>query len=482
MKLLFASMPTYTVHLCERQAYWHRVRRLGADRISEIVSGIRPPTGKKSICRGLWLIASEAKRIGHDVRWLDIPPDKLDIPVEDLVWAEQLWLYAMTPTIGNCLRLATYAKTINANITVFLGGPHTRYLFEETLRDNKQIDFVESSTSSSSIVAEGIVDATRIPGIAYCNGDNIVANCPEYPDTYSERVDPSLLPMSLDSYYINMSSSQGCIRTCAFCLDGQVPLRLREMSEVKDELKVINESVGKDGFIHFFDASIWALPNRCMDLAKFIASSTVIRALSCDLGVQPIRDDILRTLRLARMRSVAIGFESCDDNVLNFVSKNGTFKERVEIAKHIRALMPSTIIKAYWLLGLPGSTKNTLKDELAGIRYVLEECIVDLVSAKLFVPYPGTIFFERSNEYDLKLVRNYGMFDRFSLPPVCFPLCVGSDYLAEILLECEQLIAECYANRLGMTHQQIALSEKVPLRYNGSLYISKVAAGVNRLL
>ena len=473
MRLLFASMPTYRVALNERQAYWHRVRRIGADMISEVVCGFSPPNCKKSLCRGLWLIASEAKKAGHDVRWFDIPPDGSSIPLKDLAWAEQLWLYAMTPTLAHCLRLAALAKKINSGITVFLGGPHTRYLMEETLHCNNQIDFAEFSPSPAAIVAEYINDAVRIPGIAYRSNGKVKVNPSEYPKIYSERVDPSVLPLPLDAYYINTSSSQGCGQTCDFCLEGQVPLRLREMDDMKQELKTLSKALGTHGIIHFFDTSLWAIPKRCLELTEFITNSTMIRALSCDLEARAIRHDLLYALRSARVRFIALGFESCNDNILKCIGKDGTFKERLDVAMHVRTAMPSTTIKAYWLLGLPGSTKSTLKEELAGIRYVLEESIVDLVSAKLFVPYPGLRYYERPHEYGLELTRDYSMYDRFSLPPACFPSSVGRDYLAKILLECEQLVAECYANRLGFTHEQIAASGKAPQRYNGSLYFSR---------
>lgn len=473
MRLLFVSIPTYQVVLSSQHAFWHRVRRLCADRIYQAVTGSLPTTGKKSLCRGLWLLASEASRAGHDVRWIDVPPNRLSVLKEDLVWAEQIWLYAMTPTVPHCLHVAELAKKVNANVTVLLGGPHTRYLFEETLQKHPQLDFVEAYSALAQDVALHVSNAAHIPGIAYRDATGIKVNDSEFPKIYSETVCPSVLPSPLASYYVNTSSSRGCNRTCSFCVEGREPLRLRQIEEVKDELKMLNRELGENAPIHFFDASLWAMPDRCMQIAEFIAKSTSIPLISCDLEAQPISDNVLHALANARVHAISIGFESCDNDVLRCVAKNGTFEQRIEIAKYVREAMPSTVIKAYWLLGLPGSSLRTLNSELTGIRYVLEEGIVDLVSAKLFVPYPGTHFFEKPDENGLKLTREFEMFDRFFLPPACCPSCMHPDDLARVLLECEQLVAKCYADRLGVTYQSIAATTNSPRRYNGPLYIRK---------
>ena len=198
MNLLFASMPTYGVTLDFEQSYWNRARRLGADLVFERVSGALPPAGKKSLCRGMWVIASAAKRAGHSIRWVDLSVDSPMIAREDSAWADQIWLYAMTPTVEECLRLARGAKHTNPSITTILGD-HTRCLFEETLEENPEIDFVEAATSSVELIIEQIRAPSRIPGFAFMVDGRVVVNEARYGKMYSDQIHPGVLPSPLET-------------------------------------------------------------------------------------------------------------------------------------------------------------------------------------------------------------------------------------------------------------------------------------------
>lgn len=471
MRLLFASIPTYHVTLGKEQAYWHRLRRVGADRVFEAVTGLVSPDGKVSLCRGLWLIASAAKRMGHECRWVDVPARKPHVSREALEWAEQLWMYAVTPTFPICADMAKQGKLVNPNLNVFVGGPHTRHLAEPSLLDHPEIDFIEAVVATPDTLAALVNEPKAMPGIAWAENGIVRINHSISTMPYHDVGDPTVLGKALSEYYINTAISRGCCRTCAFCLEGQVPLQLRSFPDVQQELLQLERHLGESGVVHFFDTSLWAVPQRCLELCEFIAAETSIQHFSCDIEARAIHDNVLMALAKARMRSVAIGFESCRDDVLNFVGKNGTYADRIAIAKHVRKLMPRTAIKAYWLLGLPGSTPESLEDELKGIKEVLDAGVVDLVSVKLFVAYPGTPFFSEPGAYGLEVEHDFRRFDRFSLPPVCWPVAVGRTRLSEFLVRAERTVAECYASRLGISLSEIANSGAEPKRYNGPLYV-----------
>lgn len=471
MKLLFASIPTYQVGLCERQAYWHRLRRLGADRVFEAVTGVVPPTGRISLCRGLWLIASAAAQRGHECRWVDILPDNSEVDDEVFAWADQLWMYAVTPTFPMCCEMARRGKSIKRHLRVFIGGPHTRHLVPQCLAGHPEIDYVEAHATAPELLAESVELPAEMPGIAWRDDGQITVNASRPLKDYRERVDPSVLGRRLDEYYINTATSRGCCRSCSFCLDGQAPFSVRSLADVQEELFLLDRHVGKTGAVHFFDSSLWTIPDRCIELCEFIATETSIAHFSCDLEARSVRKDVLMALSRARMRTVSIGFESCRDDVLSCVGKKGSFAERISIAREVRKRMPGTAIKAYWLLGLPGSTCESLRDELRVIKEVLDEGEVDLVSAKLFVPYPGTPFFSDPAAYGIQVDGNFGHYDRFRLPPVCWPTAVGRDVLSDILIEAEKTVAECYATRLGISVTDLNGVGQKPKRYNGTLYV-----------
>jgi len=242
------------------------------------------------------------------------------------------------------------------------------------------------------------------------------------------------------------------------------------MLNVTRELEQIERESDSGAIVHFFDSSLSANKERAFDLANFIIANISKVSFSCDLELSAIEDSLLRKLADAKFISVSIGFESADNGILKYMNKRGTFQDRIALAKQIRQAMPCTIIKAYWLLGLPGSTIQSLEKELESIKWLLESGTVDLVSGKLLVPYPGTQLFESPERFGIIVRKGYSQYDRYSIPPVSFPIEVGSEYLSETLIKCERLIANCYATRLNTSIQAIASPNQDPGRYNGSLY------------
>jgi len=473
MKLLFVNIPTYKIVINDEQAYWNKIKRICAEKILYKISEIQYEE-KKSLCRGLWIIASEAKKYGHDVKWIDIPSSLPNTDKSLFEWADQIWLYALTPTFNYCLQTVLEAKKVNPHIKTIIGGPHVQFLVEEILKKYTQIDYVEYKPSQASSIISVLDTPYLIPGLAYCQNGEIKKNRAKFDKNYFEYTDVSVLPSSFDEYHINISGSRGCPRNCSFCVDGKTTYLQRSIDDLKRELLLLDKTLKKRTIIHFFDTSIWIEPTRSVELLEFLTTKLNHHLYSCDIDAGKIRTDILQALSKANFRMISLGFESCDNEILNFVSKNGTFEDRIKLAQSIRREMPNTVIKAYWLLGLPGTTQQSLKKELDGIRYVLEENIVDLVSAKLFVPYPGTDFFTTPEKFDLTLVKDFNKFDRFCNPPICYPNIIGQKELGEALIECEKLIANIYLNKLGLSANEVYNSKITPKRYNGQLYIGKM--------
>jgi len=472
VKLLFLNVSTYRFSISKEHAYWNKIKRVCAEKIYTDVSGIEFQE-KRSICRGLWTIASEANKLGHEVKWIDVSPDLPQISSEFYKWADQVWLYAISPTFNYLKRQAQYAKTVNNSVDIVIGGPHVRYLFDEILQRYTAFDFVEHEQAQATAIASFIDTPRLIPGIAYKNKKGKLVKIPSsYSENYRETIEDSFLPKSIDKYHLNISSSRGCSRNCSFCLDGKIKYCKRELDDFKNELMHIDTISKKNDIVHLFDTSIWSDSKRCLEISDFIENNLCNNIYSCDLDTRDVKLEILKAMHNARIRAVSIGFESCVDEVLNYVSKNGSFNERLELATKVKNEMPKTIIKAYWLLGLPGSTKRSLNKELEGIKYVLKNKFVDLVSSKLFVPYPGTIFFNNPSSYNLVLDKDFEKFDRFHTPPVCYPKDVGKSYLGKILLESEKLIANQYCERLGLSPDSVFNNDEIPTRYNGNLYTS----------
>jgi len=475
MKLLFISIPAYQMPLQSRHARWHLVRRLGQDAVTAKVCPIEYQAGKKSLCRGLWTLASQAHHSGHEIRWRD--GESLDSQSlrADFRWADQLWLYAMTPTIDQCLNIAKEARKCNPNVEILLGGPHGSAMYKEILMYHPEIDVVCLGWQPAEEFMRYIEHPVSLPGCAIRVQNKIRINgFSKKSDVYTERVNPAILQSSLEEYYANVSTSVGCAFSCSFCVDGSSQLYGRNLDDLCEELALYESSFPEAAPVHFFD-TIFTLPKkRCLQICDLISQNTESTYFTCDIKAGTADRESLEALHRARFRFVAIGFETSIEGTLREVDKRQTFRQAVETARLVRKYMPSSAIKAYWLFGLPGTTKQTLQEDICAIEHLLKENIVDIVSPKLFVPYPGTVYHDSPEKFGLRIrTKNFAEYDRFRLPPVCYPNSVGPDILADALIRAEETVALSYAHRLGLSIEELSESAACPRRYNGSLYATQ---------
>lgn len=458
----------------KQHAFWHFARRTGQDAVTELVSPMRFTSGKKSICRGLWILASTGHSMGHEICWRDGEELCLSSLIEDFKWADQLWLYAMTPTITKCLTLAKKAKQINPHIKILLGGVHVSIKYHETFKLCPDIDVICKNKQPAHNLMKFVEDITLMPGCLVKIKDKIRLNKSIKYNEYNETVDPNILESSLQDYYINVSASTGCPFSCNFCMDGSEEFRKRNFDNLCNELLLYNSKLPQKTPIYFFDTIFTYPKDRCIKICKFISKNSTSNYFCCDIKTGTIDREVLTALYHARIRFISIGFETSIDKILQKANKKQSFKHSIDTANLIRKYMPYTAIKAYWLLGLPGTTTDTLRQDIESIKYLLEENIVDIVSPKLFVPYPGTNYYNEPDKHGLVFrTRNYAEYDRFRLPPVCYPKSVGKQKLSEALIIIEKTVAELYSRRLSISIKELVSSTNVPKRYNGPLYAKK---------
>ncbi|MCP4650471.1 MAG: radical SAM protein [PVC group bacterium] len=472
MNLLFINNPTYIVKLDKNQSVWHRARRISQDLLEESITSIQLPPNKISISRGLWLLASEAKQNGYNVRWNDIEITSKKRLIEDFKWADQLWIYVITPTLNSCLTLARTAKDINPNLKILMGGPHTFSVESDFLVENDFIDIVATSFQPSKTIMESQEYALKFPGSLH-NNNGIIVKYPNHNNKrYEEFIDPSVLNLGLNNYHINISTTFGCINSCKYCVSGLVPVKYRKIENIKDELKIYKRLLENKSLIHFSDSNFIGNNNYATEICKFIKNEVSSLTYSCDINGDNIQDDLLKLLSKSKFKYISIGFETSDNDVLKFNGKKNRFENNVKAALKIRKFLKNGVIKAYWLLGLPGSTVESLESDYKIIKFLLSENIVDVVSPKLFIPYPGTDYYKNPNNYGIVINTNdFSKYDRHNLPPICNPLGVEADLLANYLTEIDKLICQMYATRLNMGIDDIIKHKFIPKRYTGSLYI-----------
>ena len=119
-----------------------------------------------------------------------------------------------------------------------------------------------------------------------------------------------------------------------------------------------------------------------------IRKSKVLRngagvAWRASVGVNPHSVELFRLLRGAGCREISFGVESADDAVLEKVCRKGHFSDAEEAIANAHAA--DLKAKALIMVGLPGSTEETIRKDL---RFV-EEGEFDSVAVTVFTPLPG---------------------------------------------------------------------------------------------
>ena len=114
---------------------------------------------------------------------------------------------------------------------------------------------------------------------------------------------------------------------------------------------------------------------------------------------------------------VGLGFEDCCEDVLGLAGKENFFEKNVEAAMLIKKFSRKICVYAYWLFGLPGSTVDSLECNLQMISKLIRGDVIDIVSPKIFIPYPGTDFYTDPEKYLIEITsRNWDEYERRNPP------------------------------------------------------------------
>jgi radical SAM superfamily enzyme YgiQ (UPF0313 family) len=94
---------------------------------------------------------------------------------------------------------------------------------------------------------------------------------------------------------------------------------------------------------------------------------------------------------------LSFGIESGDQSVLNLMNKG------IKIANNIKAIQNAKeagiLTRALMMMGTPGETRETLYANMGFVELVKP----DMVSLKMFVPYPGTDIYHNPKKYNCRI-------------------------------------------------------------------------------
>jgi len=302
-----------------------------------------------------------------------------------------------TPTIDGDLQVLRQLKhNTTAKIAIF--GVHATYFADELIRED-YIDYVilNDPELPSLRIASG--DKERVEGVVYKSNEKIVHIPPKDRKISSFNI-PAWDLVDLEKYkipikkkkYVLVFTARGCPFGCTFCV---VPfyygkkIRVREISEIIEELKVVSRYVDEV----FFHTDLFTFKkDYVVKLCEEIIREKINIRWICNSRVDTFDREMAKIMKKAGCWMVSFGIESGSQEVLDLCQKKITLdqsRKAVQIARE-----EGLISIGHFVLGTPGETPDTIRQTL----HFSKELDPDFAEFYIATPFPGSHLFEKVKE------------------------------------------------------------------------------------
>jgi len=302
-----------------------------------------------------------------------------------------------TATANASSRIADTIKKSFPHLPLVAGGPHISLCSEEFLRENRSFDF--------GIVGDGEVplaaltrslthhetDLGHVRGLCYHRNGTFVRNASGVGSEITRLAYPDFDPivdMDFQDFRYPLLTSRGCPYGCIFCCVGAISgkkWRPREPEDVVGELIAAKQKYQITSFEIMDDNCTFDVA-RAKALCRLLIKKKLRLDWWCHNGVRADKLDreLLRLMKRAGCRSIAIGVETGDENVFKGINKGETLADITRAVKMIQGAGLQCV--GYFIVGLPGdsvaSTKKTVRFQ--------RSLNLSHFTYNIAIPYPGT--------------------------------------------------------------------------------------------
>jgi hopanoid biosynthesis associated radical SAM protein HpnJ len=319
-------------------------------------------------------------------------------------------------------------KDANPKLKVAFVGPPVTIEPEKSLHASKAIDFVVRREFDYQIAnyAKG-TPLEELPGVSYRKNGSIVNNpeggvienldeLPWVSKIYHRDLDfhKYNVPFLLNPF-VSFYTTRGCPAMCTFCLWPQTHSghrwRLRSSQDIANECRYVLENFPGLKEIFFDDDTFNYRKARtlelCAELKKLNFTWSCTSRVTTDY-------ETLKAMKDAGCRLLIVGYETGDAQILKNIKKGATVEMALRFTENCHKL--GLVIHADFIVGLPGETRDTLRNTIDFAKRVDAETIqVSIAHA-----YPGTEFYEYAKENNLVQIHMSDA-EGHQLPNVIYP-------------------------------------------------------------
>jgi len=346
--------------------------------------------------------------------------------------AEYIGISCNILTYNTALEIAKHAKAKGSY--VFLGGPYPTVLAKEILKNNSFIDSVIVGDGEGAILQ--ILKGERqdyISNLCYRNKNEIIQN-PINQSDINESVIPDYANLPLEKYFSNFRNRYGHYKPfhaslpiysikgckwrntkkggCVFCMIPHNGFRIKNKSNLINEIIYFNELYGVDSF--------WEVSDSFLDNFEFVEELIKLKRENIKTNFhiygrasQLLDKEKVRLLKEANIFEVFVGAESGDNDILNNINKGSTIEQTLKAIKNLKDVGIKTTVS--FVLGLPGETQKSLDTTLKFAEKISNFNNVFETSTSIMLPIPGSKAFELlkqkaviipSDKYDIEILKH----------------------------------------------------------------------------
>ena len=335
----------------------------------------------------------------HDLSFKDIEGD---IRGKDLIV-----LHTSSPSFKSDVKTAEMIKEINPTAKIGFIGAKVAVEPDKAFTSTTAIDFVARNEFDFTIkeIADGR-DWANVKGISYRNTEGVVVHNVDREILHNMDDLPFVTPvykrdLDITKYfggylkhpYVSFYTGRGCKSRCTFCLWPQTVgghnYRVRSIEHVIEEVKYVREALPQVKEIFFDDDTLTDNLPRVEAMAKELGKLGVV--WSCNAKANVPRKT-LEVLKDNGLRLLLVGYESGNQKILHNIKKGLLVDVAKRFSKDCREL--GIVIHGTFILGLPGETRETIKETLEFAKEVNPHTI----QVSLAAPYPGTFLYKQAKE------------------------------------------------------------------------------------
>lgn len=331
---------------------------------------------------------------------------------------EIIGITATTSTIKTALKYLEEIKKIMPNVLTVIGGPHTTFLPENTLKNSDGPDVVVLGEGEETFVdlANTYIDSEGslkdVKGIVYRNPENgqikTTAPRPLIQDLDSLPF-PARHLVPFESYGISKSqsggmiTSRGCVYSCGYCSSSLImgkKFRSRTPENVVDEIEeLVHNYHLRD--IAFMDDTFMLNKRRAGLIADEINERNLDVSFVASSRVDMVNKDLLSKLKGAGMNTIYYGVESGSQRILNLMKKGIDLTQAESAVKNAKNVGLEVLTS--YILGYPGETEKDMNDTIK-FSIKLEP---DYCQYSILTPFPGTPIYHDLKDKNLIETENW---------------------------------------------------------------------------